>query len=146
MRANVFFRLVAIFAFSFASMMLAQTAETSPNSATSKDYSFTIKADRGWTDTGLNLNPGDRVHISGAVIDCGGPAPLDKAHLPLPSAPAGALLVKLQAEEPPVVASTDADLPIVDPSHLYLGVNGWQCQGTVPVKVHVERHKTPPRG
>lgn len=133
---------LAVLALSFASTISGQTAKTPAKQSLVQDYSFTIKADRGWTDTGLNLSPGDRIHIFGAVIDCGGSSP-QKTHLPLPSAPAGALLAKFQAEETPVVASPDADLPIVDPSHLYLGVNGWQCSGTVPVRVHVEWHQSP---
>jgi hypothetical protein len=56
-------------------------------------------------------------------------------------APGGALLVKLQPEATPILASPDADLPIHVPSHLYLGVNGWQSHGTIPARVHVEWHK-----
>ena len=82
------------------------------------EYKFTVAAGRVWTDTGLDLNPGDRVQIRGGVLDCGSPSASEKAHLPLPSAPGGALLAKLHAEEPPVSASPDANIPIVDPSHL----------------------------
>ncbi|MGC2193312.1 MAG: hypothetical protein WA628_01465 [Terriglobales bacterium] len=58
-------------------------------------------------------------------------------------APGGALLAKFHGETPPILASLDAALPIVDPSHLYLGVNGWRCHGTLPAKVHIDWHKPP---
>ena len=81
----------------------------------------------------------------GAVINCAGPTPTEKLHLPLASAPGGALLAKLHAEAEPVLASPDAEFPIIDRSHLYLGVNGWRCPGKIPAKVHVEHRATEAR-
>ncbi len=124
-----------------ASLTPAQNQQAVPAKPPVQDYSFTIKASPTWSDTGLQLNPGDRIHIQGASVACEGVLPHEKAHLLMPSAPAGAVIAKFQLEEPPVLVSPDADLPIVDPSHLYLAVNGWECHGTVPVKVHVERRK-----
>jgi hypothetical protein len=123
---------------------LAQNSKTSSTKPVVEDYSFTIKASPSWSDTGLQLDPGDRIHIQGVSVACEGVLPHEKAHLLMPSAPGGALLAKFQLEEPPVLASPDADLPIIEPSHLYLAVNGWQCHGTIPVKVHVQRHNPPP--
>jgi hypothetical protein len=134
-------RLVAVLALPFTSPVLAQNSNTPAHKSLPKDYSLTVKANQIWTDTGLDLDKGDRVHVSGAVIACEGPSPSEKAHVPLPSAPGGALLVKLHAEATPILASPDADLPILVPSHLYLGVNGWHCHGTIPARVHVEWHK-----
>jgi hypothetical protein len=91
------------------------------------------------TDTGLDLHTGDRVFVYGGVLGCGGPSLTEKAHLPLPSGPAGALLAKLQPEAEPVVASPDAELPVIGSSHLYLGVNGWRCTGKLPARVHIEK-------
>jgi hypothetical protein len=34
---------------------------------------------------------------------------------------------------------SDAELPVIGSSHLYLGVNGWQCTGKLPARVHVEK-------
>ena len=131
-------------AFLLASLVLAQSSKTSPKkSPPQQDYSFTVSASQVWTDTGLDLEAGDRVHIYGTVMACEGATPSEKAHLPLPSAPGGSLLVKVHAETAPILASPDADLPILDPSHLYLGVNGWHCHGTIPAKVHVNWHKRP---
>lgn len=128
--------------FLLASLLLAQSSKTAPKkSAPQQDYSFTVAASQVWTDTGLDLEPGDRVHIYGLVMACEGPTPSEKAHLPLPSAPGGALLAKVHLDMAPILASPDADLPILDPSHLYLGVNGWHCHGTIPAKVHVDWHK-----
>jgi hypothetical protein len=126
------------------SSVLAQSSKTDPKkSAPPQDYSFKVTASQVWTDTGLDLEAGDRVHVYGTVMACEGPTPSEKAHLPLPSAPGGSLLVKVHGETAPILASPDADLPILDPSHLYLGVNGWHCHGTIPAKVHVDWHKRP---
>jgi hypothetical protein len=129
-------------AFLLVSLLFGQSSKTSPKkSEPQQDYSFTVSASQVWTDTGLDLEAGDRVHIYGTVMACEGATPSEKAHLPLPSAPGGSLLVKVHAETAPILASPDADLPILDPSHLYLGVNGWHCHGTIPAKVHVNWHK-----
>lgn len=119
---------------------LAQNSPSTPKKQPPKDFTFTVATERVWTDTGLDLEPGDRVHIYGAVVACEGQTPSEKAHLPLPSAPAGSLLVKLHGEANPILASPDADLPIIVNSRLYLGINGWHCHGTISAKVHVEWH------
>ena len=105
----------------------------------SQDYSFKVDASQPWNDTGLDLKPGDLVHIYGGMLACGGPYPSEKKYLPLPAARAGSLLAKIHADAEPVPATPDAQVPIVSQSHLYLGVNGINCSGTLPAKVHVER-------
>jgi len=128
----------------FAWLMLAQTSGPPTQKATPpSNYTFKVTASQVWTDTGIDLEGGDRVHIYGTVMACEGPKPSEKAHLPLPSAPGGALLAKLHGEAAPILASPDADIPIVDIAHLYLGVNGWTCHGTINAKVHVDWHKRP---
>ena len=123
----------------FASATFAQNSR--PAAPKPQDYSFTISTERVWTDTGLDFEPGDRVHVYGAVVACEGQTPSEKAHLPLPSAPAGSLLVKLHGEAGPILASPDADLPIIANGHLYMGVNGWHCHGILAAKVHVAWHQ-----
>jgi len=141
-RAGAFW--VAGSAFLLMSWLLAQSSKTSQRKpAPPQDYVFTVVASQVWTDTGLDLDAGDRVHIYGTVMACEGVTPNEKAHLPMPSAPGGALLAKVHLDMAPILASPDADLPILDPSHLYLGVNGWHCHGTLPAKVHVDWHKRP---
>jgi hypothetical protein len=133
-------RLFALIA--FASATLAQNPK--PAAPKPQDYSFTISTEHVWTDTGLDLEPGDRLHVYGAVVACEGQTPSEKAHLPLPSAPAGSLLVKLHGEAGPIPASPDADLPIIAHSRLYMGINGWHCHGTIAAKVHVRWHEPKP--
>jgi len=123
----------------FASGAFAQNAK--PAAPRPADYSFTISTEHVWTDTSLDLEPGDRVHVYGAVVACEGQTPSEKAHLPLPSAPAGSLLVKLHGEAGPIMASPDADLPIISNGRLYMGVNGWHCHSTIAAKVHVTWHQ-----
>lgn len=128
---------VATFIF-LAFPLIAQNSETPANQpVVAKDYSFTVLASESWTDTGLDLQPGTLVHVYGGVSDCGGPKLDEKTTLPLPSAPAGALLMKLHLDAEPVSSTPDAELPVMDPSHLYLGVNGSYCSGSTLAKVHV---------
>lgn len=129
--------------FLLVSLLFGQSSKTSAKKSAPQDYSIPVAASQVWTDTGLDLEAGDRVHIYGTVMACEGVTPSEKAHLPLPSAPGGALLAKVHLETAPILASPDADLPILNPSHLYLGVNGWHCHGTLPAKVHVDWHKRP---
>jgi hypothetical protein len=144
MNRHAAFRCAALSAPLLVSLIFAQTPKAAPKkSEPAQDYSFPVAAAQVWTDTGLDLQAGDRVHIYGTVVACEGATPSEKAHLPLPSAPGGALLAKVHAEAGPILASPDADLPILDPSHLYLGINGWHCHGTIPAKVHVNWHKRP---
>jgi hypothetical protein len=105
-----------------------------------KEYSFKVDARDPWNDTRLDLQAGERVHINGPLITCGGPSRGEKLDLPLPSAPGGALLFKMHLDDPPMAATPDAEIPVMNPSHLYLGVNGVNCTGTLPVKVRVEKN------
>jgi hypothetical protein len=133
------------FAILFALLAVAASAQDpKPAPPKPQDYSFKVSTERVWTDTGLDLERGDRVHIFGAVVACEGQTPSEKAHLPLPSAPAGSLLVKLHGEAGPILASPDADIPIVENGRLYLGINGWHCHGTINAKVHVTWHSAAP--
>jgi hypothetical protein len=132
---------LAVITFLNVCLVFAQSS-TGGRAAAPQNYSFSVHASLVWLDTNIDLRPGDRVHISGAVIACGAPVPPEKDVLPLPTAPVGALLAKIQPEATPVVATPDAEFPIIEPSHLYLGVNGSRCTGSIPAKVQVERHAT----
>lgn len=133
-------RTAALFAFLFASSMTAQQSTTPPKTnLVAKDPWFNIDAKNVWLDTGVDIPKGDLVHVYGGVLACTVVSP-KKPHLPLPSAPVGVLLMKLHAEDKPVPASPDAELPAIDnASRLYLGVNGWQCSGKLPARVHIEK-------
>jgi hypothetical protein len=141
MHVTLALRFFPVFVFLASPAILAQNRNTPSQNSLPKDYSFIVEGNRSWTDTGLDLEAGDRIHVYGAVIACEGPSPTEKEHVPLPSAPGGALLLKIHLDGPPILAFPDADLPIVIPSHLWLGVNGWNCHGNVPARVHVEWHK-----
>jgi hypothetical protein len=132
-------------AFLLTTTSFAQNTQAATNKPRPTDYVFRVATEHVWTDTGLDLESGDRVHVYGKVVACEGQTPSEKAHLPLPSAPAGSLLVKLHGESNPILASPDADLPIIESGRLYLGINGWRCHGTISANVHVEwrRSKAP---
>lgn len=134
------FRWIALFVFLVVPSVASQQSANSPKTnLVAKDYSFNIDAKHVWLDTGLDIAKGDLVHVFGGVLACTVLSP-EKPHLPLPSAPVGVLLMKLHAEDKPVLATPDAELPAIDnASRLYLGVNGWQCSGKLPAKVQIEK-------
>jgi len=104
-------------------------------SAAGKDYSFTVPATPSWTDTGIDLASGDLAQVSGGTVACEGNS--DKSKLPMPSAPLGSLLAKVHTDAAPVLATPNAEISASDSSHLYLGINGLSCNGSVEAKVHV---------
>ena len=126
-----------MFALLIFSPLLAQKSQNTQGTKTARDYSFEVPASEGWFDTGIDLQPGELVHVSGGVITCGGTTG-EQQSLPVPSSQVGALLAKVELGAQPVSAILGAELPVVAPGHLYLGVNG-NCSGNLPAKVHVER-------
>jgi hypothetical protein len=134
------FRAIALFTFLVVSSMAAQQPANPPKTKpAAQDYSFNIDAKHVWLDTRLNIAKGDLVHVYGGVLACTVLSP-EKPFLPLPSAPVGMLLMKLHAEDKPVLATPDAELPAMDnASRLYLGVNGSQCSGKLSARVHIEK-------
>jgi hypothetical protein len=123
------------------SPVLAQKLKTRDAGEASREYSFAVPASQRWFDTGLELQPGELIHVYGGVAACTG-ASGDRHILTMPSAPEGALLAKLHAEARPVVATPDAELSAINASHLYLGVNGVNCSGKLPAKVVVENTRS----
>ncbi|MFY9793986.1 MAG: hypothetical protein WA474_19935 [Candidatus Sulfotelmatobacter sp.] len=134
------FRSIALFTFLVVPSVAAQQSTTPPKTnLEAKDYTFNIDAKHVWLDTGLSIAKGDLVHVYGGVLACTVLSP-EKPLLPLPSAPVGMLLMKLHAEDKPVLATPDAELPAIDnASRLYLGVNGAQCSGKLSARVHIEK-------
>ena len=107
-----------------------------------------------WTDTGLDLQSGDVLEISAtpSPVPAGSALPacdakgvtgnaVRAADLPLPGAPAGALIGRLHAQgAAPVLVGASNELHVAESSHLMLGMNvsGTPlCQGGLAVKVHV---------
>jgi len=107
--------------------------------AAGQDYSFTVPATQAWTDTGPDLQAGDVIQISSSGSGCASAANLQEQSLPLPSAPAGSLIVKLNAQDAtPVAVGASKELKIEASSHLYFSANGGSCSGeSFAVKVRV---------
>jgi hypothetical protein len=113
--------------------------------AFAQDSAFVVSTSAAWVDTGLDLQSGDLVQIS-ATSSSGGCDPgglsgaTSAANLPLPSAPAGAVIARLHASgATPVLIGSGHDLNIEAASHLFLSVNvagDAPCPGTFSVKVH----------
>ncbi|HET6178605.1 MAG TPA: LssY C-terminal domain-containing protein [Candidatus Sulfotelmatobacter sp.] len=133
-----------------ATQLDAQTPATMP------DSTFQVSTAQPWTDTGLDLQSGDMLEISAAAAASSVPdrhavpgaaacdpkgVSTDQTNgLPLPSAPAGALLARLHAQgAAPLLVGASAQLQIEEASHLFLGMNvagAAPCQGGFAVKVH----------
>ena len=98
----------------------------------SKDYSFTISTAQTWTDTGVDLHLGEGLRIDASPAESCDPAGVSGSTgtgLPVVSAPAGALIARLQAQGVPVLVGSGQQLKVDAPGHLFLGVN---TSGTPP--------------
>jgi LssY C-terminus len=113
--------------------------------ATARDYSFTISTTQPWTDTGVDLQAGEVLEINAKSAQACDPAGVtgsatgDTA-LPVLSAPAGALIARLQSRGVPVLVGSSKQIKVEEQSHLFLGVNASAeppCQGSFAVKIHV---------
>ena len=71
---------VGICILGFVLPIFAQNSESPTQMPISADYSFTVAAQKIWIDTGLDLKPGDRIHVYGGVIACGGQSPREIGH------------------------------------------------------------------
>jgi len=116
----------------------AQNLQTPQPTSAAKDYSFTVPGNQPWTDTALDLQPGETVTVSAVTGGCKETAKSDTGSLPVPSASAGSLIAKLNAENSnPVPAPAGTQLEIHEASHLYLGPNGGTCAENLNVKLEV---------
>jgi LssY C-terminus len=122
---------------------------------TGRNVTVQVSAARPWTDSGLDLQPGDVIEISAAVASdpqrpsgvpacdpkgvpsAGAPA----ASLPLPGAPAGSLIARFHTQGgTPLLVGASHEFHIAEPSHLMLGMNisgTPPCYGDLAVKLHV---------
>jgi LssY-like putative type I secretion system component LssY len=123
-----------LFCFVFVQFSFAQ--------AVSAGNEFSVPASDKWIDTNIDLKAGDVVTITAIdpTADCnprGEGAPSDK--LPVPSGAPGALIAKLSAQDPaPVLIGANKLLPVNQPGHLFLGVNGTSsCKDAFKVKVQM---------
>jgi hypothetical protein len=117
--------------------------------AARRDYSFTISTTQPWTDTGVDLQTGDVLQIhsgSGETCDPAGVSGSPGTGLPVVSAPAGALIAKLQAQGAPVLVGSEKQLKAEQSGHLFLGVNtagAPPCSGSFAVKIHIASGTAP---
>ncbi len=111
--------------------------------AEARDYSFTISTAQPWTDTGVDLKVGEVLQIdsrTGENCDPAGVSGSASTGLPVVSAPAGALIARLQAQGVPVLIGSGREVKVESPGHLFLGVNASgtpPCSGSFAVKVNV---------
>jgi hypothetical protein len=122
---------------------------------TAQTYTVQVSAAQAWTDSGLDLQSGNVLELS-ATASSDQPAASSapacdpkgltatvsrSAVLPLPAAPAGALIARLHAHgAAPVLVGSGREFHIAEPSHLTLGMNlsgAALCRGTIAVTVHV---------
>ncbi|MGC1453371.1 MAG: LssY C-terminal domain-containing protein, partial [Candidatus Sulfotelmatobacter sp.] len=136
-------------------LLLCASAIGAQVTTTAKEVTVQVSTAQPWTDGGLDLQSGDVAEISaagpsGKQAVAGVPACDPKgvtgttaqtADLPLPSAPAGALIARLHAQGAvPLLVEASSQLHIEEASHLWLGMNisGTPlCHGELVVKVHV---------
>jgi hypothetical protein len=121
---------------------------------TAQNITVQVSTAQPWSDSGLDLRPGDAVEISAAAPSdqqsAGTPtcdpkgltgAVAQTAALPLPSAAPGALIARLHAQgAAPVLVGAGTEFHIEEASHLFLGMNfsgNALCQGTLAVNVHI---------
>jgi LssY C-terminus len=100
-------------------------AQTTTASAPS-EYSFTISGSQAWTDAGVDLAVGDSLSFTSEAKSTADCTPSTSASdqggkLPLPSAPAGALIARTSDKGDPLAVSSE--LHVVAAGHLFLGIN-----------------------
>jgi hypothetical protein len=114
-----------------------------------RDYSFTISTAQTWTDTGVDLQKGDilQFHVtSSESCDPAGVSGAAGTGLPVVSAPAGALIARLQAQGGPILIGSGKQVKAEESGHLFLGVNAsgaLPCSGSFAVKIHIAAGATP---
>src|ERR1700690_3320475 len=97
-----------------------------------RDYSFSISTAQPWTDTGVDLQAGDILQVNSTSTGNCDPAGVSGASsngAPVVSAPAGALIARLQPQGIPVLVGSGKQLKADSAGHLFLGVN---ASGTPP--------------
>jgi len=139
----------------FSTLLLGVSQLDAQVTTTAKNITVQVSTAHAWTDSGLDLQSGDVLEISSAPssdAQSGSDTPAcdpkgvsvgstKAADLPLPSAPAGALIAQLHAHgATPLLVGASNQFHIAEPSHLMLGMNmsGTPlCQGELAVKVQV---------
>jgi len=137
----------------FAVLLSFSIAQAEAQSSSAKqEFTVQVSSTQPWTDTGLDLQSGDRVKISAAVSDAnsndsgssacrptGASSGGNQSNLPLTSANPGAMIAKLHAHgAAPLLIGSGRELQIEETSHLFLGMNlaaTNACQGSLTVQI-----------
>jgi len=126
--------------FLFGSTSLGQNNST-------REFSFTISAGQAWTDTGTDLAAGDSLSFTaepkaGSADGCtpsGSRNASASANSPVANVAPGALIAKTSDAGTPLFIGSGRDLPVENPGHLFLGINGpgkSDCVFAVKVKIN----------
>lgn len=116
-----------VLSFSLCFSAFAQNASTP-----TQGQSFRVSASQTWTDTGVDLAPGDTVALStesssGSQSSCspgGAPASAGSSgSLPLGSAPAGALIARISDKSEPLLVGSSRQVHTDTGGRLFLGIN-----------------------
>lgn len=108
--------------------------------------SFTVSTEQPWSDTGLDLQPGQLLDLTATAAGSNGCDPAGIAgaaanqSLPIPNQLPGALLARLQGNGPAWFVGVSQHLKVTTQGHLWLGVNANgapSCKGSFAVKVHL---------
>jgi len=125
------------------------SAQTAPPIAAPFDKTIEVAPSTKWTDSGIDLHPGDGLEISAAATGTGDRAcdpqgtadPGGTGKLPLESALPGALIAKLQENAAaPVFVGAARRLKITEPGRLYFAANlggAASCTGKYSVLIRV---------
>jgi hypothetical protein len=116
--------------------------------AQGQDFNYKITTSQAWTDTGLDLHPGDVLLLSatgtngdpGCNPDGSAGASAVATKLPLVTALPGALIARLEENGSPLLVGSHGELRATESGHLYFGINAGDtppCQGSFAVKVHL---------
>jgi hypothetical protein len=134
----------------FVTLLLCTCSLAAQVTTTAKSITVQVTTTQPWTDSGLDLQPGDAVEISATGSASGTPAcdpkglagpSSDTAALPLPTAAPGTLIARLHAQgSAPVLVGASTELHIEEASHLFLGMNfsgTAPCQGELVATIHI---------
>jgi hypothetical protein len=145
------------FAFLLAALMVGlmamplTVAQSSSAAAAQAPREITVSSAQPWTDTQVDLHPGDVLQIT-ATPDKGSCAPdgtknSPSNNLPLAAAAPGALIGTLSADKAaPFAVGSSKELKVDQPGRLYLGMNASgkpPCNGDFSVKLQITSAAAP---
>ena len=117
---------------------LAVCQNTDETAVSGRDFHFDVSTKALWTDTGIDLVNGNVLRVNASGAACSGQTASSSNALPLAAAPVGALLARLHSQgAEPIEVGANHEIKIEQAGHLFLGINGTGCAGSLSVDVHV---------